>query len=94
MDLKKEAKVNLLYNGKRTEIAKLGKYTLKSFPGNDNKSESKSFASRFWDFISDGLSQSEDDESLNNYNKQLLAVSGGVQGFATSKIRHSNHYAG
>ncbi len=82
LNLKKGAKVNLLYNGKLIQLDEEGVYELKTLTEKNDKALSMSFAGRFWDFVSVGLSQTDDNETLNDYSKQLLAVTGGVQGYA------------
>ncbi len=87
LELKEEARVNLLYNGKRIQLDKQGAYDIKTLIEKNDKALSMSFAGRFWDFVNDGLSHSDDTESLNKYEERLLAVTGGVQGFAMGESR-------
>ncbi len=80
--LPKEAKVDLLYNGKLTSFEKEGTYNLNSVFGKKDNSSNLGFARRFWNFISEGLYSSDDKDALNEYGEQILAVEGGVQGFS------------
>ena len=76
------SKVSLLHHGKYIQLDEAGAYDLNTLIKKNDKALSMNFAGRFWNFVSDGLSHSDDKEDLNEYNEKLLSVAGGVQGFA------------
>ena len=82
LNLKGESKVSLLHNGKHIQLDQAGAYDLKTLIDKNDKGLSMSFAGRFWDFVNEGLSQSDNSDELNGYNEKLLAVTGGVSGYA------------
>ena len=73
----------LLYSGKPIELKKKGKYDLKLLIDNKKSQGGRSFMSRFWSFINEGISNTGDSEKLQKYHQKYMEeATGGISGFS------------
>lgn len=76
------SKAKLLFAGSPIELNKKGRYDLKVLLEKQEAKKSRSFLSRFWNFINEGISNTSDDEKLRRYHQQYMEeATGGISGF-------------
>lgn len=81
VSLDHNSQVTLLCSGKTYQLLESGTHQLnKVIPTESGKK--MGFGSRFWSFLTDGLINSDNKHSLDEYHKQQMTVAGGVKGFA------------
>jgi hypothetical protein len=76
-----DSQVTLLSSGKTYRLFNSGKHDLALLIPSQPENK-MGFASRFWSFLTDGLINSDNQKSLDQYHKQHMSVAGGVKGFA------------
>ncbi len=81
LSLDDNSQVTLLSSGKTYQLYESGTHQLnKVIPAESQKK--MGFGSRFWSFLTDGLINSDNKHTLDEYHKQHMSVAGGVKGFA------------
>jgi hypothetical protein len=92
--LGENAQINLLDKGITHKLTEKGRHDLPKLTA--PKAKQMGFASKFWGFISEGLTNADDKNSLLEYYQQYMAVAGGVRGYVDSQtgIQAIMPYAG
>lgn len=74
------SQITLLSKGKTYRLSESGKHDLDLLIPSESENK-MGFGSRFWSFLTDGLINSDNQKSLDQYHKQHMSVAGGVKGF-------------
>ena len=79
----KDANARLLYKGKTFEFRENSSNDLAKIASQTKSSKKLGFIARFWDFITDGINNTDDNEQLERYHRKYMEeTSGGIRGFA------------
>lgn len=77
------ARIRLLYKGKTFEFSENSNNDLAQLARQTKSNKKLGFIARFWDFITDGINNTDDNEQLERYHRKYMEeTSGGIRGFA------------
>jgi hypothetical protein len=86
--LKRDARVNLMFDNRTVLLNEPGKFLVRDYvKANTPSGKKKSFFGRFFQFLSDGLTNTSNTKTMENYHEQYLnKSSGGIKGFAGTEF--------